>query len=661
MLVVLVSTRRSRPEIFPTHRVFAGRSGSPATRGGADPDAALERLARRSARARRRSSRRRRAARRSCAGERASSTSSSSTASATTGSRYTPDADEARAPRRRAARPRPPSCSGRRASRTSSRSRARGEVLPQKSTYFFPKLVSRPALPARCEPAGSSSAATAVADIRGVLASCRRASSASPCCGAGRGRRRHDRDRRGRRGASSSRGSRRSTRASRSSRRSSASELRHRRALARRRRPDRRLAEREARHPVLLALARRRRGRDDGRRRLRLRLRLRHGRGVDGRRAAAARSSTGVPLGAVRPKDEIEILSFEATTTARSRTRPPRSPGSPTACGSWARSRSRSATSRPAASTASARSSRPARSTSRRRSCSSASAGSRSISSRRRRSTAAPLDLVGAHASSRRERPSCARSWLTPCPHRLLRLELRELAPRRLLPGALSCPALARVLRAAVRHGRGERDLLPAADREGCAGLGRPDARRLPLHRQGEPLPDAHQAPDRARPRARALLRADRAARTVAEARAGALAAPADLQAGRRPAGASPRAAASRKPRLGVPARELVRGGRLRPPPRARSRARPRRRRSAALRGPARRRPTGPFSVSITALAAAAATTPRPSSPSGRSASRRSKGRRTSTSTTTGRASRPGTRCASRSLWKLPSERGDRP
>ena len=63
----------------------------------------------------------------------------------------------------------------------------------------------------------------------------------------------------------------------------------------------------------------------------------------------------GAPL-TERPKDELEILSFEATTTRLRLARTRRgSTASPTGCGSWARSRSRSATSPPAASTASSR------------------------------------------------------------------------------------------------------------------------------------------------------------------------------------------------------------------------------------------------------------------------------------------------------------------
>ena len=63
----------------------------------------------------------------------------------------------------------------------------------------------------------------------------------------------------------------------------------------------------------------------------------------------------GADLGPIFPKEEIEILSFEATLTSSVAEKAARWSASPTACGSWARSRSRSATSPPAASTRSAR------------------------------------------------------------------------------------------------------------------------------------------------------------------------------------------------------------------------------------------------------------------------------------------------------------------
>ena len=114
----------------------------------------------------------------------------------------------------------------------------------------------------------------------------------------------------------SSTGSRRSTWTSRWSRKSSESASSEPGTVARRLRPDRRLAQREARHPFLFALAGGRGRRRNGRRRVRLRLRLRHRRGVDGR-ARPGRLPEWERLGAVRPKDAIEILSFEATTTAQ--------------------------------------------------------------------------------------------------------------------------------------------------------------------------------------------------------------------------------------------------------------------------------------------------------------------------------------------------------
>ena len=77
------------------------------------------------------------------------------------------------------------------------------------------------------------------------------------------------------------------------------------------------------------------RRRDDGRRRLWLRLRLRSGEEWTAERGGGALA--GRRLGAVKPKDEIEILSFEATTTAEVAERAPRWSAAPTGYGSWAR------------------------------------------------------------------------------------------------------------------------------------------------------------------------------------------------------------------------------------------------------------------------------------------------------------------------------------
>ena len=129
-------------------------------------------------------------------------------------------------------------------------------------------------------------------------------------------------------------------------------------------------------------------------------------------------------------------------------------------------------------------------------------------------------------------------------PRRLLRLELRALAERRVLSAAASRVEVARALRAVLRHRRGERDVLPPAEALVGRALGGAVAAGVRLRDQGVALPDAHQAAERPRPRARALLRVHRAAARLAEARADPLAAAAELQARRRAARRSARAAA---------------------------------------------------------------------------------------------------------------------
>ena len=144
-----------------------------------------------------------------------------------------------------------------------------------------------------------------------MLASCRRASSASRSSVRGSAATRRPRSTRLRR-----------TRSSRASARSTAS-----RSSRRRRggcgdgstivvdRPDRRIPEREARHPLLLSIYCSRGRPDDGRRPFRLRLRLR-----DAARSGSRERGEGATLNGERldrsPKDTIEILSFEATLTS---------------------------------------------------------------------------------------------------------------------------------------------------------------------------------------------------------------------------------------------------------------------------------------------------------------------------------------------------------
>src|SRR5207248_9185611 len=113
-------------------------------------------------------------------------------------------------------------------------------------------------------------------------------------------------------------------------------------------------------------------------------------------------------------------------------------------------------------------------------------------------------------------------------------------------------------------------DLLPPSAALLGRALGGRVAARLPLRDQGEPLPHPHQAPARPRPRPRAVLRADRAARGLAEARAGAVAAPRELPPGRRAPRDRPGPPPARPPLLRVPRCELVRSRRPRPPSRAR-------------------------------------------------------------------------------------------
>ena len=142
----------------------------------------------------------------------------------------------------------------------------RGEVMPQKTTYFFPKLTERPPLPSRMTADWLALCRACVADIEAVLEALPTRAEREPVLRAGEGgddttaidaaaedavvarlealARLHPR----------LGGARRA-------------DVRRRRPDARRRRPDRRVDQREAWDPVLLALARRRRRADARRRR----------------------------------------------------------------------------------------------------------------------------------------------------------------------------------------------------------------------------------------------------------------------------------------------------------------------------------------------------------------------------------------------------------
>ena len=265
---------------------------------------------------------------------------------------YTPHARRGgrrRRPRRGARRR---SCCARRGSRTSGRSRARGDVMPQKSTFFYPKLTSGLLL----LPAVSDRLARGLPRVRSrtcarVLDELPTRAEREPVVGAGARRRRDDGDRQGGRG----RDPRALPRPRRDDRLRGGRAARRRRD-GRRRRPDRRLAEREARHPVLLAS----RSPSPTARRWATSTSATSTTSARARSGSARRGEgatlNGEPLGAVRPKDDDRdpLLRGDAHL-ARSRATRRRSPGSRTGCGSWARSRSRSAISPRAASTRSAR------------------------------------------------------------------------------------------------------------------------------------------------------------------------------------------------------------------------------------------------------------------------------------------------------------------
>ncbi len=99
--------------------------------------------------------------------------------------------------------------------------------------------------------------------------------------------------------------------------------------------------------------------------------------------------------------------------------------------------------------------------------------------------------MAGSHApsatSGSRRRSTEARS------RRLLGLGLQGLA-RRLLSGEASAARVAALLRRALRRGRDQLDLLPAADRGRGQRVGRADAEVVSLLGEGEPLHHSHQA-----------------------------------------------------------------------------------------------------------------------------------------------------------------------
>ena len=304
MMVVLVSTSDPGLEIFATHRVFAGRDGH-RPRGRAVPD--------RRGRARRaRATSRRRAPRRS--------------SSARLDAARARGAGRARRRARRPARPRGDlvharpreavrrvECGRRdcalllrptRIEDVFERAR-RGEVLPPEDHLLLPEAPLRPALPSGrpVTSTGSTFCRACVADLDGVLAELPTRVEREPVLRAGEGgddttaidAAAEDAVVRRPRGAR-----RRPDARLRGARRP---RLRARRPAQGRRRSDRRVGQREARDPVLLALARRRGRPDDGRRRSSATSTTSAPARNGSRSAASARRSTASPLDAPGPKD----------------------------------------------------------------------------------------------------------------------------------------------------------------------------------------------------------------------------------------------------------------------------------------------------------------------------------------------------------------------
>lgn len=85
-----------------------------------------------------------------------------------------------------------------------------------------------------------------------------------------------------------------------------------------------------------------------------------------------------------------------------------------------------------------------------------------------------------------------------------MRLRLPGLA-RPLLPARPPRARVAAVLCGAAPDGRAQQPVLPAAARRHLPGVGARGPGDVRLRRQGQPVPDAHQAPARARPTADAL------------------------------------------------------------------------------------------------------------------------------------------------------------
>ena len=298
MMVVLVSTSDPGLEIFPTHRLFRGHDDALPPPASAirprrwPPSPASRQLPYDRAHAvgyrkgvtfpvTGEARRARRRARRSAVGHE--------------GLAYTADLERGgRARRRGRVRRRVPASADPDRGRVRARPARRGDAA--EDDVLLPQADERPALPPRMTIDWLSLCRACVADIDVVLEELPTRAEREPVLRAGEG----GDDTTAIDAAAEdavvapARGARRRLRARLGGARRA--RLRQRRAGPRRRRPDRRLGERQARDPVLLALARGRRRPDDGRRHVRLRLRLRRARGVGGGAWPRRACSNGAPL-----------------------------------------------------------------------------------------------------------------------------------------------------------------------------------------------------------------------------------------------------------------------------------------------------------------------------------------------------------------------------
>src|SRR5579872_2421697 len=103
--------------------------------------------------------------------------------------------------------------------------------------------------------------------------------------------------------------------------------------------------------------------------------------------------------------------------------------------------------------------------------------------------------------------------------HRMLGLAIQTLA-RRVLPRCPAGVAVVRLLRAAVRYGGDQQQLLSPARARDVRGLGTPRAGALHVCGEGEPVPDAHEEAEGSRGTDRATVHAHARARDASRARA---------------------------------------------------------------------------------------------------------------------------------------------